>query len=304
MPGARVVLPADDATHTRAPWEWWYWTGHLRTATDRWFGFELVFFRRFHGSRPAQVTHAAITDIAGGRFHHGSDHRFAPRMPGHDGFRLDAGPWRAQGCDGQDLLHVEVDGWSLELRLRSTRPVVLHHDDGYTDYAVGGYTFYYSRPRMEAAGTLQRGGEHHDVAGAAWFDHQWGDLGTMVGAGWDWLGIQLDDGRDVMLFMMGASHGRRLVGATITDAQGRGRTLNAQDCALEPTGWWTSPSTGRCYPSGWHLRVEALRLEVTPVLLDQEVRAANMVYWEGAAVVTGDARGRAYVELTANQDCP
>ena len=38
-----VDLPADEAAH-REELEWWYWTGHLKTEDDRWFGFETIFF--------------------------------------------------------------------------------------------------------------------------------------------------------------------------------------------------------------------------------------------------------------------
>ena len=44
--------------------------------------------------------------------------------------------------------------------------------------------------------------------------------------------------------------------------------------------------------------VADLTLTVTPLLEDQELETDVMDYWEGAAVVSGDVTGRAYVELT------
>ena len=51
------------------------------------------------------------------------------------------------------------------------------------------------------------------VHGEAWFDHEWGtsQLGAGV-VGWDWFGLRLADGRDLMLYRLrradgGAAHG-------------------------------------------------------------------------------------------------
>src|SRR4029079_6832474 len=33
--GGKVMLPADDAVHTKEPMEWGYWTGHLQAADGR-----------------------------------------------------------------------------------------------------------------------------------------------------------------------------------------------------------------------------------------------------------------------------
>jgi predicted secreted hydrolase len=43
---AGVELPRDLYAHREAQTEWWYYTGHMQTASGRRFGFELVFFKR------------------------------------------------------------------------------------------------------------------------------------------------------------------------------------------------------------------------------------------------------------------
>ncbi len=68
-----VVLPRDDAPHDRLT-EWWYYTGHLRSADGRRFGFEDVIFRAERGAFPVTwASHLAITDETGQTF------RFAQR---------------------------------------------------------------------------------------------------------------------------------------------------------------------------------------------------------------------------------
>ena len=63
-----VVLPRDDGPHDRLT-EWWYDTGHLRTADGRRFGFEYVIFRAERGAFPTSwASHLAITDETGDRF--------------------------------------------------------------------------------------------------------------------------------------------------------------------------------------------------------------------------------------------
>ena len=63
-----VVLPRDDGPHDRLT-EWWYYTGHLRTADGRRFGFEYVIFRAERGAFPTSwASHLAITDETGDRF--------------------------------------------------------------------------------------------------------------------------------------------------------------------------------------------------------------------------------------------
>ncbi len=63
-----VVLPRDDGPHDRLT-EWWYYTGHLRTADGARFGFEFVVFRAERGRFPTSwVSHLAITDETGDRF--------------------------------------------------------------------------------------------------------------------------------------------------------------------------------------------------------------------------------------------
>src|SRR5258706_5747533 len=46
LPGYRYAFPRDHFEHPDFRTEWWYYTGNLRSAEGKRFGFELVFFRR------------------------------------------------------------------------------------------------------------------------------------------------------------------------------------------------------------------------------------------------------------------
>ena len=114
--------------------------------------------------------------------------------------------------------------------------------------------------------------------------------------GWEWFGIQLDDGKEIMLFVFNGVDGKPFLAGTIEDVDGNARELKAGDFTISPLGEWTSPVTGCTYPSGWAISVSGLSLTVTPVQDDQEI-PYPITYWEGDAIVTGDMSGRAYVEL-------
>ena len=298
-PTGRVVLPTDDELHHDET-EWWYWTGHLQTAAGDWFGFEQAIFLQQSplGGGRVRMGHHAITDQSAGVFVH--DEQFAngepPAVAG--GFDLAVGPHTAVGGGGNDVLHGEVGDYVLDVQLSALKPPVLQHHDGYTDYEFGGNTYYYSRERMSATGSITIGGETQTVSGTAWFDHQWGALTTAVDAGWDWFALQLDDDREMMLFIVRVADSDVLVGGSFTDSSCATTDIGPGDYQVTSLGTWTSP-LGCTYPMGWDISLnDGLTLTVTPVMENQELDNAFIDYWEGMAEVSGDATGRAYVELT------
>lgn len=295
---AAVSLPADDGVHDEDI-EWWYWTGHLQAGDGRWFGFEQVFFAAVYQGQKVRMTHVAVADVDAQAFSYDVAYAFEAPEAVEDGFSFAVGENTASGGGGHDVLHGETGDAALDLELTARKRPVLQHGTGYTEYSFGGYTYYYSRERMDAVGTLTIGGGRIDVTGSAWFDHQWGSLEEAVSTGWDWFAIQLDDDREIMLFEMRPETGTELVGGSYTDADCRTTEVTAY--TITPTGEWVNDE-GCVYPSGWEIEVEGLHLVVTPVVLDQELPDAYPPYWEGAATVTGDATGRAYIELTGYCD--
>jgi predicted secreted hydrolase len=160
---------------------------------------------------------------------------------------------------------------------------------------------------MQAAGTLQVGGQSYQVAGEFWFDRQWGRDLRDPRIAWDWFSLRLDDGLDVMLFVFRDPQ-VPVVSGTYMPAEGNPISLAADEIAILPTRWWTSPHTARTYPVGWSIQVPSrqLALEVSAVADDQELDVISTtlnVYWEGRCEVTGTRAGQpvtgsAFVELT------
>jgi predicted secreted hydrolase len=144
------------------------------------------------------------------------------------------------------------------------------------------------------------------VRGAAWLDHEWGSsqLGAGV-VGWDWFSLRLADGRDLMLYRLRREDGSadRFSAGTVVGADGEVSRLQVEAFSVEPTGSWTSPSSGATYPSGWRLRVpgHGIELELEPLLESAEVdgtRSTGVVYWEGPVAASGSTSGEGYAELT------
>jgi predicted secreted hydrolase len=294
----QVDLPTDEGAHHEDV-EWWYWTGHLRTEDKRWFGFELVFFLSTDGTRWFQIVQHAITDIEDGSFHHVSDIAHGRPEAVEGGYSLEISPQTAEGGRGFDLLHGEVDNYTLDLELYALKSPVFQHENGYIDYPFGGNTYYYSRERMTVAGTLKVDDQELSVTGSAWFDHQWGELQSAVSVGWDWFALQLDDNTEIMIFNIHNQGSDLLVGGSLTDSNCDTQELQPEEVSVTALSRWTSPHTDSTYPLGWEIQVKDMNLTVTPVLEDQEVYGNYApVYWEGAATVTGDMTGRAYIEMT------
>jgi predicted secreted hydrolase len=217
------------------------------------------------------------------------------------------------GRDGRDKLSAAMPGYKLDLDLTALRPPALHLgvpplQPGLLSFGPAGYSYYYSRTRMAAAGTLEvEGGPPLGVRGEAWMDHQWGDF-LVLGGGWDWFAGNLADGRDVTISLVRDASGATLASyGTLVEATGEARHLPPGSFTVDVEGAWTSPRTGVRYPSGWRLRVPGDGLDTlwTPLLEDQELdtrASSGVTYWEGAvAIEEAGSRaglGRGYVELT------
>jgi predicted secreted hydrolase len=324
-----LAFPADHGPHPAFRTEWWYWTGNLRAPAGdggvRRFGFQLTFFRTAlapsvaprrsaWGARDVYTAHLALTDVAAGRFH-ARDRwaRAALDLAGATGdpVRVWLGDWTAEGVppDGLPLrLRAGDDDVRIALALATAKPPVLHGERGLSRKSAepGNASYYYSLTRMPAVGEVRVGGRAFPVEGLAWMDREWSTsaLGPDL-VGWDWFALQLDDGRELMLYRL-----RRRDGGidpasqgTLVAADGAARSLDRDAVEVVALDHWTSPRGGTRYPARWRLRIAALALEltVTPLLADQELDLA-LRYWEGAVRVEGTADGRplggaGYVEL-------
>ena len=292
-----VLFPDDEWPHDEVN-EWYYWTGHLQTKENQWFGYELVFFIYNIGGHQSLVAHHAITDIQNNSFHYTIDFSTNSIPTLGETLEFRTGLFSALINNSYDLLYAEVDTYNINLKLESLKAPVLQHENGYNAYPFGGYTYYYSKTRMATVGTITVNNESCEVNGTSWFDHQWGNLAAVSDLGWDWYAIQLDDGREIMLFNVHYSGKERLlVAGLLIDVNANATEILPEEFTIIVIDEWVSPHTGRTYPSGWEIKVKDIDLILMPVIKDQELAFTDANYWEGACIVEGDATGRAYVEL-------
>ncbi len=328
-------FPADFGAHPGLRTEWWYITGNLQAAGQRW-GFQVTFFRSATGivappssagasSRfaPSQLVfaHAAVTDLAEHRLRH--DQRIA-----RSGFglaeaevgdtRVAIRDWRLErlelpgsssGSRYETRVASDSAGFAFALRFESTQPLLLQGVAGVSHKgpAAADISRYYSEPQLAASGTLTLDGRSHAVTGRAWLDHEWSDAYLPSGAvGWDWIGMNLDDGSALMAFRMRRADGTSLwAGGSFRRAgTTAGVDFAASGVTFTPGRLWESPASRARYPVEWRIDTPAGRYTVRALLDAQELDSrgsTGAIYWEGLCELL-DAGGRrvgsGYLEMT------
>lgn len=319
-PGASLAFPRDHGAHPAFRTEWWYVTGWLETPDGGPLGFQVTFFRTRPGLdeanpsafAPRQVlfAHAALSDPAVGRLVH--DQRIARQGFGLAEARIgDADvvldDWSLKrGADGRFRTTVKGADFDLDLVLTPAQPPLLQGQAGYSqkgpDPAQASY--YYSLPQLSVSGTLRRRDRTHPVSGRAWMDREWSS--TLLDAsavGWDWAGINLDDGGALTAFQVRDASGRAVwAGGSLRTADGAITRFAPGDVRFSTLRSWRSPRTGASYPVARGLEVATpqgrRRFTLTALFDDQELdsrASGGPVYWEGAVTTEG---GRGYLELT------
>ena len=167
------------------------------------------------------------------------------------------------------------------------------------------FSHYYSRPQLATKARLTLDGRSQALTGRAWLDHEWSDSLLGDAMGWDWLGINLDDGRALTVFQLRRKDGsRHWAGGSLRTPGLPDRSFAPGEVEMAPTRHWVSPATGGRWPVEWRLKSPAGEMLLAAAFDAQEIdarRASGLVYWEGAArLFDGEKRslGLGYLELT------
>jgi predicted secreted hydrolase len=223
--------------------------------------------------------------------------------------------WSARMETGRIFLKAKTPELEVELELSPRKPVVLHGERGLSRKgpAPGQASHYASYTDLASRGTLRSGPGAKPIAvtGTSWFDQEFGSNQlSREQVGWDWLGLHLSDGRDLMLYLLRRSDGtlEPASSGTLVEPDGRARHVSLEDVSLQVLGRWTSLRTKTPYPSRWRLTIPSagIDLELSSWLSDQELRteaSTGVTYWEGAVGGRGTSGGRpvaceGYAELT------
>jgi predicted secreted hydrolase len=321
VPGYSIELPRDEGSHPQFRTEWWYLTGWVESDSGEPFGFQVTFFRNRPGidednpsrfvARQVLFAHAAVSDQRHGALLRGEKSAragfgLAEAAEGSLAVKIDA--WSLRQDGERYLAAASTNEFALQLECVRTQPPLLNGKDGFSQKGPQPQfaSYYYSLPQLQTTGSIAIGGRPHRVRGAAWFDHEWSSgMFDERARGWDWIGLNLDDGGALMVQRIRDDAGRQYWGgATLRESGTEDRSYAPNEIVWSPQRRWRSSRTGVTYPVEWKITLGERTILLRPLLDDQEndARASTgTLYWEGAVRAfdeRGRALGRGYLELT------
>jgi len=320
--GRALLFPRDFGSHPEFRTEWWYLTATLQDGEGEGgaVGVQITFFRirtpfdsqgesRF-APRQLLFAHAAIALPQRGRLI--VDQRaaragfgLAEAAEGTTDVRI--GDWTLVRGDHGYAARIVAREFALELDFVPRAPPLPQGSAGVSRKgpAPAQASYYYSEPQLVTRGTVTVDGRRRAVDGVAWLDHEWSSEYLAADArGWDWTGVNFDDGGALMAFRIRDRAGATYwAGGSLRDAAGNVTAFDPDAVAFTPQRSWRSPGTNVDYPVAIRVRAGSVDVMLEPLFDDQELDArgsVGTVYWEGAVTATrGGARvGRGYLELT------
>ena len=258
--------------------EWWYVSGYLPQTKQ---AFHWAQFKVNYKGIPYDASHIAVTDLGTGKVtfleQSGQNGKFSfPPLS------VNQGDWTLTQSANEPLAPFKLDAGPLQLTLTPQKgPVV--HPPGYSGTPETGQLYYQSVTRLGISGTIAG----QPAEGLAWLDHQWGDQQPGSAALWDWFGVHLSDGSDLMLYRVKTLDGKvvQLAGSAV-GADGVARVVN--NLTMTPGREWTAPS-GRKYVLDWTISADRGNLTLKAANDDQELltKSTSIAYWEGPIAGTG-----------------
>ncbi|HCR31619.1 MAG TPA: hypothetical protein DIV79_16570 [Opitutae bacterium] len=325
-----LEFPEDHGSHPEFKSEWWYLTGHLEgPKPSEQFGFQLTFFRSAtvpadqepEASQPRQIymAHAAALNKSSGEHFHEERFNRGEWNANAEVDRLSVfnGNWRiAMVDDSAEEMRASfsINGQRrFELSLRPSKPKVLFGENGISRKGENpnAKSYYITFSRLEAEGKLTVDQKVVPVTGVAWMDHEISSSQLSEGQiGWNWSSLILDDGSELMAYVMRRDDGSVDAYSQMYIIEPDGNTLrySSDEFKWSPIDFWTSPRNGARYPIEYSIswinqegQEQMFIVRSTPH--NQEIYGAisGFTYYEGAGSVydeNGLEVGKSYTELT------
>ena len=262
-------------------------------------------------ARQLIFAHAAITDVEGKKLWH--DQRIA-----RSGFGVAAASeqdmdvklrdWSLKADGANYTAELPTADFAIKLQFKETQRVLLQGQQGLSRKGPEEKqtSYYYSQPQLATRGSLRIQGTSFEVTGKAWLDHEWSEeLLHPSAVGWDWIGINLDDGSALTAFQLRDKDGKTVWdGGSFRSSSGELRIFRRGDVSFEPVRRWTSPLSRTSYPVQWRVSTPMALYTVTAVIDNQELDSRNStgsIYWEGLSQLLDDQGrrvGMGYLEMT------
>ncbi len=300
---AKPIGKFDFLPHLDYEVEWWYFTGLLNEK----FGFEFVLFLskprfmplggNFYLIRTGLI-HFALSDTENKRFSFSEWTKwidFSREGVENNLLKIKGKNAGLEIYENEYLVTADGDEYELLIYGKNEKPVILHGENGIIEMPSG-KSYYYSAPRCKASGFLRIGNKFLPVNGTFWHDHQWGDF--QIKCGWDWFSIRLDDGTDIMAFVIKDRAGN-ISKKYISVSYKNGDTERFEDFEIKS-------KESNNYPKEWEISFEKGSFTIKSLLDGQVVRSRIPFvpeYAEMLSSVSGTLNGKqvngyAYVEIT------
>lgn len=278
MPDPAALGPNNAAT------EWWYVSGYLPDTKQ---AFHWAQFKVNYKGIPFFAAHLAMTDLTTGKVTFTEEGRQDAKFS-FPPLKVSQGDWTLTQTANTPTAPFKLEAGPLQLTLTPRKgPVV--HPPGYSGTPETGQLYYQSVTNLAVSGTI--GGQ--PTSGTAWFDHQWGDQQPGRAALWDWFGVHLSNGSDLMLYRVKTLDGKvvQLAGSEVSP-DGVARAVG--NVSMTPQRTWVSPS-GRTYTLDWKVSSDRGDLTLSAVNDNQELLAkiTSIAYWEGPVRGNGTWGGAA-----------
>ncbi len=241
-------FPRDHGRHDGFRIEWWYFTGNLTDDSGRRFGYQLTFFRSLlspdspkrdspWAASDLYFAHAAIADVQDKQFYfHDTLSRGRAGLADASDQTMDVTlkDWFAKLDKGIVHLKAATADFSMDLNCAAEKPI-LQGPGGLSQkgLAPGQASYYYSMPRMTTTGTITIKGKRYTLTGLTWFDHEFSsNLLSDNQTGWDWISLQLLDGRSLMVYRLRNKDGTDTRFGSLAAADGAVKYLTQNE--IEP----------------------------------------------------------------------
>nr|WP_100084386.1 carotenoid 1,2-hydratase [Acidovorax delafieldii] len=236
-----------------------------------------------------------------------------PSAAGQTGSGKPAGAAGKDGTASRYTARVEGTSFGLDLQLESAGPPLLQGLQGLSRKGpeAAQASYYYSQPQLAVSGHIVLEGRRMAIESAphanrAWLDHEWSDaLMHPQAVGWDWIGMNLDDGSALTAFRLRRADGSALwSGGSFRSAGQETQVFADNSAAFTAERYWDSPSSGARYPVQWQVETPVGTYGVLALVDDQELDSSSStgaIYWEGLSELrsaAGAVIGRGYLEMT------
>lgn len=313
-----IKFPKDESIHNHMV-EWWYFNGHLKDKNGRHYSFmdclfkvnikklgvpfaDKMNFKNFY------FAHSIVSDIKGKK--NNKDIKNSA-LVSKDSFKrpllfvnyTDLAPIHGYGnsiMEETKSFSYRIKNDNLDLNMELTKKPLLEGGKGFTN-VCGNKSFYYSLTNLKTSGIIVMDKKIIEVSGKAWMEHQWTNSTGYYNDRWNWFSIQLDDNTEIACCEY-ISGDKRDYWADILYPNNKQESLKI--LRLKPDKIWKSRETKEEYPLQWELELpeKKIKLKISALMDDQEVKAGFAKYWEGPTKVVGTfgrkkVKGLGFMEL-------